>query len=137
MMIPASEVVAATEAQQSASILRRLRLSVFLVSLPFGMLLFGLPLIARELGASALAIGGLLAVYALIIVVVQPIVGYGLDRFGRRPFLIVGLLGYAFSNAIFGLASDLGGLFLAQAGAGHRIRAAVAGGSGRRVRSGA
>jgi MFS family permease len=114
MMIPASEVVAATEAQQSASILRRLRLSVFLVSLPFGMLLFGLPLIARELGASALAIGGLLAVYALIIVVVQPIVGYGLDRFGRRLFLIVGLLGYTFSNAIFGLASGIGGLFLAQ-----------------------
>jgi MFS transporter, DHA1 family, multidrug resistance protein len=114
MMIPASEVVAATEAQQSASILRRLRLSVFLVSLPFGMLLFGLPLIARELGASALAIGGLLAVYALIIVVAQPVVGYGLDRFGRRPFLIVGLLGYAFSSAVFGLASDLGGLFLAQ-----------------------
>jgi len=57
MTIPASEVVAATEAQQSASILRRLRLSVFLISLPFGMLLFGLPLIARELGASPLAIG--------------------------------------------------------------------------------
>ena len=101
------EPVAAAEAQQSASILRRLRLSVFLVSLPFGMLVFGLPLIARELGASPLAIGGLLAVYALIIVVAQPVVGYGLDRFGRRPFLIVGLLGYAFSNAIFGLASSV------------------------------
>jgi len=108
------EPVAAAKAKQSSIILRRLRLSVFLVSLPFGMLLFGLPLIAREMGASALAIGGLLAVYALIIVVVQPIVGYGLDRFGRRPFLIVGLLGYAFSNAVFGLASGLGGLFLAQ-----------------------
>jgi DHA1 family multidrug resistance protein-like MFS transporter len=108
------EPAVATEAQQSASILRKLRLGVFLASLPIGMLLFGLPLIARELGASALAIGGLLAVYALIIVVVQPVVGYGLDRFGRRPFLIVGLLGYAVSNAIFGLASDIAGLFLAQ-----------------------
>jgi len=114
MTIPASEVVAATEAQQSASALRRLRHSVFLISLPFGMLVFGLPLIARELGASAVAIGGLFAIYALLVVVVQPIVGYGLDRFGRRPFLIVGLLGFAFSYAIFGLASDLGGLFLAQ-----------------------
>ena len=114
MTIPASEVVTATDAQQSASALRRLRLGVFLASLPFGMLLFGLPLIARELGAGPLAIGGLLAVYALIIVVAQPVVGYGLDRFGRRPFLIVGLLGYAVSNAIFGLAADLGGLFLAQ-----------------------
>jgi DHA1 family multidrug resistance protein-like MFS transporter len=110
----AGEPVAPAEAQQSASALRRLRHSVFLISLPFGMLVFGLPLIARELGAGAVAIGGLFAIYALLVVMVQPIVGYGLDRFGRRPFLIVGLLGYAVSNAIFGLASDVGGLFLAQ-----------------------
>jgi MFS family permease len=50
----------------------------------------------------------------LIIVAVQPVVGLGLDRFGRRSFLIVGLLAYAFSNAIFGLASGIAGLFLAQ-----------------------
>jgi DHA1 family multidrug resistance protein-like MFS transporter len=114
MTLLSGESVAVADAKQSASILRKLRLGVFLASLPFGMLLFGLPLIARELGASAVAIGGLLAVYALLVVVVQPIVGYGLDRFGRRPFLITGLLGYAVSNAIFGLASDVTGLFLAQ-----------------------
>ncbi len=102
------------DAKQSASALRSLRLSVVLTSLPFGLIVLGLPLIAREMGASAVAIGGLLAIYALLVVVVQPVVGYGLDRFGRRPFLIVGLLGFAFSNAIFGLASDVAGLFLAQ-----------------------
>jgi MFS transporter, DHA1 family, multidrug resistance protein len=112
------EPVAAAEAQQSSSILRRLRLSVLLVSLPFGLLVLGLPLIARELGASAVAIGGLFSIYSLIIVVLQPIVGHGLDRFGRRPFLIIGLLGFAFSNAVFGLASGVGGLYLAQVGQG-------------------
>ena len=65
---------------QSSAILQKLRLCVLLASLPFGMLVLGLPLIAREMGASALATGGLLAVYALIVVAVQPIVGYGLDR---------------------------------------------------------
>jgi MFS transporter, DHA1 family, multidrug resistance protein len=99
---------------QAFTSLHRLRLSVLLTSLPFGMLVFGLPLIARELGASALAIGGLLAVYSVIIVAVQPIVGHGLDRYGRRPFLIAGLLGYAFSNAVFGLVSGVGGLYVAQ-----------------------
>ena len=108
------EPVAAADAKQSFTSLHRLRLSVLLASFPFGMLIFGLPLIAREMGASALAIGGLLSVYALIIVVVQPVVGHGLDRFGRRPFLIAGLLGYAFSNAVFGLASGVVGLYLAQ-----------------------
>ncbi|MBK8050897.1 MAG: MFS transporter [Anaerolineales bacterium] len=103
-----------SDTKYTFTILRRLHLSLFLTSLPFGMLVFGLPLIARALGASALAIGGLLAVYALILVAVQPVVGYGLDHFGRRPFLLAGLLGYALSNAIFGLTSGVGGLFLAQ-----------------------
>ncbi len=78
------------------------------------MLQLGLPLVAREMGASALVTGGLLSISALILVAVQPIVGLGLDRFGRRSFLIVGLLGYAFSNAIFALASGIASLFLAQ-----------------------
>ena len=104
--------------RQTAISLRRLNLSVLLVSLPFGMLVLGLPLIARELGASAVAIGGLFSIYSLIIVVLQPIVGHGLDRFGRRPFLIIGLLGFAFSNAVFGLASGVAGLYVAQVGQG-------------------
>jgi MFS family permease len=108
------EPVAAADAQQSFTSLHRLRLSVLLAALPFGLLVLGLPLIAREMGASALAIGGLFSIYSLIIVALQPIVGQGLDRFGRRPFLIAGLLGYAFSNAVFGLASGVGSLYIAQ-----------------------
>ena len=38
------------ESVQPRSPALRLRLGVFLTSLPFGMLLFGLPLIAREWG---------------------------------------------------------------------------------------
>lgn len=113
-MTISSEQVAAADAKQALDSLRRLRLSVLLVSLPFGMIVLGLPLVARELGASALVIGGLLSVSALILVLVQPIIGLGLDRYGRRPFLIVGLLAYALSSAIFALASGITGLFLAQ-----------------------
>ena len=110
---PGESVAAAVEKQTSIS-LHSLHLSVLLISLPFGLLVLGLPLIAREMGASALAIGGLFSIYSLIIVVLQPIVGHGLDRFGRRPFLIIGLLGFAFSNAVFGLASGVGSLYIAQ-----------------------
>jgi DHA1 family multidrug resistance protein-like MFS transporter len=109
-----SEPVAVTDAKQAFTSLRRLRFSVLLASLSFGMLQLGLPLVAREMGASALVTGGLLAISALIIVAVQPIVGFGLDRFGRRSFLVAGLLAYACSNAIFGLTSGIAGLFLAQ-----------------------
>ncbi len=102
------------DARQASTSLRRLRYSVLLVSLPLGMLQLGLPLVAREMGANALLTGGLIAVSAMIIVAVQPVVGLGLDRIGRRSFLLIGLLGYAFSNAIFGFASGITGLFLAQ-----------------------
>jgi MFS family permease len=109
-----SDAVAVADARQAPTSLRRLRFSMLLASLPFGMLQLSLPLIAREMGASAFVTGGLLSASALIIVAVQPVVGLGMDRFGRRPFLILGLLSYAFSNAIFGLTSEIAGLFLAQ-----------------------
>ncbi len=98
--------------------LRSLRLSVFLTCFPFGMLLFGVPLIAREMGAGPLAIGGLFSAYAAIVVISQPLIGRGLDRLGRRPFLLAGLLAYALSNLVFALASGVGGLYVAQVGQG-------------------
>jgi MFS transporter, DHA1 family, multidrug resistance protein len=112
MTIASEQVVPDTK--QALNSLRRLRWSVLLVSLPFGILSLTLPLIARQRGASALMVGGLFSISALILVVSQPFVGLGLDRFGRRPFLIGGLLSFAFSNVIFGLSSGMTGLFLAQ-----------------------
>ncbi|MCX6033337.1 MAG: MFS transporter [Chloroflexi bacterium] len=94
--------------------LRRLRQSIFFVSLPFGILMFALPLVGRSLGASALEIGGLFSTFALMLVVLRPFVGHGLDRFGRRPFLVAGLLGYALANAGYALAGNLRGLYLAR-----------------------
>ena len=82
------------------------------------MLLLGVPLIAREMGAGPLAIGGLFSAYAAIVVISQPIIGRGLDRLGRRPFLIAGLLSYALSNLLFALASGVGSLYVAQVAQG-------------------
>ena len=94
--------------------LQRLRTSIFFVSLPFGILMFALPLVGREMGASALEIGGLFSIFALMLVVIRPLVGHGLDRFGRRPFLVAGLLGYATANAGYALTVDLWGLYVAR-----------------------
>lgn len=94
--------------------LRLLRASIFFISLPFGILMFALPLVGRELGASALEIGGLFSIFALMLVIIRPLVGHGLDRFGRRPFLIAGLLGYALANAGYALTTELWGLYAAR-----------------------
>jgi MFS family permease len=118
MIIPMADSATSVVENRSQTVLTRLGQSTFLISLPFGMMLFGLPLIAREMGASTLAFSGLLAVYALLIVAVQPLVGWGLDHLGRRKFLIAGLIGYAVSNAVFGFVSNVRGLFLAQVAQG-------------------
>ena len=92
----------------------RLRLAIFFVSFPFGILMFALPLIGRDLGASAIQIGGLFSVFALVLVVVRPLVGRGLDRYGRRPFLIAGLLGYALANGLYAWSMSVAGLYAAR-----------------------
>jgi hypothetical protein len=71
---------------------------VFLTSLSFGMLVFGLRLIARALGASALAIGGLFAAYALIVVTALPIYRRRDDHAERPETKFFQILSYSVSH---------------------------------------
>jgi MFS family permease len=95
--------------------LRALRRSIFLVALPFGMLTFVLPIYGLEIGASAVQIGLFFTAFSLVLVVLRPLVGAGLDRFGRRPFLIAGLAGYALTMLIFALSRSVAAIVAARA----------------------
>lgn len=82
--------------------------AVFLVSFPFGIVAFILPIYGRELGASALEVGAFFSAFSVVPVVVRPLLGRALDRWGRRPFLLAGLagysaaaLGFAFADAVW------------------------------------
>lgn len=87
---------------------------IFLVCFGLTFLAFGIPIYAKALGASALEIGGLYTIFSLPILVLRPIIGWGLDRFGRRWFLIAGLGCYTIAMALFALAGNLTGLYLAR-----------------------
>ena len=63
--------------------------TVFVDQLGWGIVVPFLPLYARSLGASALHVGLLLAVYSLAQMVVSPWWGRLSDRIGRRPLLII------------------------------------------------
>ncbi len=84
-----------------------LRRSVFLVSLPFGILAFVLPIYGKEIGADAVQIGLFFSAFSLMTVVLRPMVGMGLDRYGRRPFLLVGLAGYAATMFAFAYSDQV------------------------------
>ncbi len=83
-------------------------------SLAFAFLEFGLPIYGRDIGASALEIGGLYTTQAVVVVIARPIVGWGLDRIGRKPFLIGALACYTIATALFARANGLVDLYIAQ-----------------------
>jgi MFS family permease len=85
----------------SRKTLKSLWWAVFWISFPFGILSFVLPIYSKELGASALQVGGLFSAISLVPVVVRPFLGRALDRWGRRPFLLLGLSGYALAMVVF------------------------------------
>jgi MFS family permease len=86
---------------------RRLWLALFLVAFPLGILAFVLPIYGRELGASAVEVGAFFSAFSVVPVIVRPILGRALDRWGRRPFLLLGLAGYAAAMGLFVFADSI------------------------------
>jgi len=84
--------------------LKMLWQAIYWVSYPFGILTFVLPVYGKDLGASALEIGGFYSAMFVVPVLVRPFLGRALDRWGRRPFLLLGLGGYAGSMIVFSFA---------------------------------
>ncbi len=80
----------------------------------FGIVIPILPLYADHFGASATAVGMLLAIYSAMQFIFAPILGRWSDRVGRRPVLLVSILGTSIGFLIMGLAQTLWLLFLAR-----------------------
>ena len=84
----------------------------------FGMIIPILPFYIEKFGASGSTLGLLMAEYAVLQFAFSPIWGQLSDRYGRRPILLVGVLGNAISMLLFGLSSQLWMLFAARGLAG-------------------
>ena len=88
--------------------------AILLGSLSFGILGFALPIYAKQMGASAFDIGGMLSIFALIITIARPLVGWGIDHYGRKHFLVLSFLFYALAMGLFGIARSVNVLYLAR-----------------------
>lgn len=91
-----------------------LSFTLLVVMLGYGMVLPVMPFYIERLGAGGREMGWLMATYALMQLICAPLWGMLSDRIGRKPVLTVGVLGYAISLLLFGLATDFWMLFVAR-----------------------
>jgi len=87
---------------------------VFIDLLGFGLILPLLPFYAETFDASNTLIGLLVASYAGAQLIGAPLLGRLSDRYGRRPVLLVSILGTALGFVMLGMAGSLWMLFLAR-----------------------
>ena len=86
--------------------------TVFLDLVGFGIIIPFLAYYVESFGARAAVVGLLMSSYSLAQFVFAPVWGRLSDRVGRRPILLLGLLGSVAGFTLFGLASTLSTLFL-------------------------
>jgi DHA1 family multidrug resistance protein-like MFS transporter len=88
------------------------------VTLGFGLVMPIIPFYMELLGAGGTELGLLVASYAVMRLIFGPIWGSLSDRVGRKPILMIGVLGYGITMIGFGLATQLWMMFVARILAG-------------------
>lgn len=89
-------------------------LTVFIDLIGFGIVIPVLPLYAKHFGATEMQNGWLVGIYSAMQFLAAPLLGKLSDRVGRRPVLLVSLLGTAVGFFIMGAAGTLAWLFAAR-----------------------
>ena len=86
--------------------------------LGFGIIIPNLAYYAKEIGATTTEIAILMSIYSGMQLLFAPIWGRLSDKHGRKPAILLGLLGNAAALIGFGLANDYAWLFVARSAAG-------------------
>ncbi|MDD4239107.1 MAG: MFS transporter [Desulfotomaculaceae bacterium] len=85
--------------------------TLLLVMVGFGIVIPIFPFLIIDLGGGATALGFFMAAYSVMQFICAPFWGRLSDRIGRRPVLLIGLVGYGITFTLFGLVSELWMMF--------------------------
>src|SRR5579862_7814791 len=95
-----------------------LAITLFIDLLGFGLILPLLPVYITHYGGKPWVGGMLLASFSTMQFIFSPIWGRASDKYGRRPLILLSLVGSAISFSAFGFAPNLAFLFVARVAAG-------------------
>ncbi len=93
-------------------------LSMFIFTLGFGITVPVMPYFAKGMGGTVVDVGLLMAAFSAMQLVFAPAWGRLSDTIGRKPVILVGLLGFTIAFAAAGLATSLWMLYASQIVAG-------------------
>lgn len=99
-----------TTAPRRGAILAAVCLSVFAINIDTTIINVALPSLTRELGAGTTDLQWIVDGYSLSFAALVLAAGSLGDRYGRRPALLVGLVGFAIASAVGALCADPGQL---------------------------
>ncbi|HUL62590.1 MAG TPA: MFS transporter [Methanocella sp.] len=88
--------------------------AIFIFALGFGIVIPVIPFYAKNAGASALVLGLLLAVFSFLQFFCGPFWGKISDNIGRKPVVLIGLLGFTIAFVMLGLSNNLAWVFAAE-----------------------
>ena len=91
-----------------------LSFTLLVVMLGYGMVMPIMPFYIEKLGAGGQELGWLVSTYSLMQLICAPLWGMLSDHIGRKPVIAIGVLGYAITLFLFGLATEFWMLFLAR-----------------------
>lgn len=95
--------------------MRALLIAVFVSSIPATLILPMIPALGEQFGVGAAELGLLVGIYPLTSMAASPFWGRMSDRYGRKPILIITLVGGALAFVCFAISTSWVGLFIGRA----------------------
>lgn len=100
--------------EDKVKIKNNLKTSIMLGSLAFGFMSFILPVYTKRIGGNALTIGGLFSIFSIVTLILRPLIGKGIDTYGRKRFFISAFIFYAISMFLLSYATNITLLYISR-----------------------
>src|SRR5690606_18656782 len=100
--------------QKQNKVLAIVLMNLFIAFLGIGLVIPVIPTIMNELHLSGSVVGYMVAAFAFTQLMVSPIAGRWVDRFGRKRMIVIGLIIFGISEFLFGIGNTVEVLFISR-----------------------